>query len=159
MSPGSCDHATPACPGPWAWLFLLHDSTPNGRLDGEYIQRPLPSRIQDIFPDECQPPPNVRFLFRVAERLNEAGGMMNVDPVIMNLATALGIGLLIGGEREHRKVRVLQTAAGNSHVYLGLARRRNQHYRWKRAGLAITMIGVMALTALAIGAPTKTIPD
>ncbi len=35
--PGLAIMQPPACPGPWAWLFLLHDSTPNGRLDGEYI--------------------------------------------------------------------------------------------------------------------------
>ena len=29
--------------------------------------------------------------------------MLNIDPVILNLAVALGIGLLIGGERERRK--------------------------------------------------------
>jgi uncharacterized membrane protein YhiD involved in acid resistance len=29
--------------------------------------------------------------------------MLSIDPVILNLVVALGIGLLIGGERERRK--------------------------------------------------------
>jgi uncharacterized membrane protein YhiD involved in acid resistance len=29
--------------------------------------------------------------------------MLTIDPVILNFATALGIGLLIGAERERRK--------------------------------------------------------
>ena len=29
--------------------------------------------------------------------------MLNIDPVILNFAVALGIGLLIGAERERRK--------------------------------------------------------
>lgn len=75
---------------------------------------------------------------------------MNVDPVIMNLATALGIGLLIGGEREHRKGQgTLQTAAGIRTFTLASLAGAISITVGGELVLAITMIGVMALTALA----------
>ena len=42
--------------------------------------------------------------------------MLILDPVILNLAVALGIGLLIGGERERRKGS-FAFAGRNTHVY------------------------------------------
>ncbi len=76
--------------------------------------------------------------------------MMSVDPVILNLATALGIGLLIGGERERRKGEgTLRTAAGIRTFTLASLAGAVGITVGGELVLAITLIGIIALTALA----------
>lgn len=107
-------------------------------------------QIQDMFLNEHPAAIHREFLLIFSKYHNEAEDMMNVDPVIMNLATALGIGLLIGAERERRKGEgTLQTAAGIRTFTLASLAGAISITVGGELVLAITMIGVMALASLA----------
>ena len=77
-------------------------------------------------------------------------GMLNIDPVILNLAVALGIGLLIGAERERRKGEgPSRSPAGiRTFAVTSLAGAISFTVGGDLV-LAVTMAGVIALTAVA----------
>ncbi len=76
--------------------------------------------------------------------------MTDLDPIIFNLATALGIGLLIGGERERRKGEgTLRTAAGIRTFTMASLAGAVSVIVGGELALAVTMLGVIVLTALA----------
>ncbi len=76
--------------------------------------------------------------------------MLNLDPVIFNLAVALGIGLLIGGERERRRGEgTLRSAAGIRTFTLASLAGAVSIIIGGELVMAVTMAGVISLTALA----------
>ena len=86
--------------------------------------------------------------------------MIILDPVILNLAVALGIGLLIGGERERRKGEgPSRSPAGiRTFAVTSLAGAISFAVGGELV-LAVTTAGVIALTALAYWGAMKTILD
>ena len=76
--------------------------------------------------------------------------MLSIDPVILNLAVALGIGLLIGGERERRKGEgPSRSPAGiRTFAVTSLAGAISFTVGGELV-LAVTTAGVIALTAVA----------
>lgn len=85
------------------------------------------------------------------EALAQPGGLMfNLDPVILSLAVALGIGLLIGTERERRKGEgVDRSPAGLRTFALASAAGAISFIVGGVSLLAVTIGGIFALTALA----------
>jgi len=76
--------------------------------------------------------------------------MPSLDPIVFNLATALGIGLLIGGERERRKGEgTLQTAAGIRTFSMASLAGAVSMIIGGELALAVTLVGVIALASLA----------
>ncbi len=85
--------------------------------------------------------------------------MNDLDPIVFNLATALGIGLLIGGERERRRGEgTLQTAAGIRTFTMASLAGAVSMIIGGEIALAVTMAGVIALTALAYWRTNETDP-
>ena len=86
--------------------------------------------------------------------------MLNLGPIILNLAVALGIGLLIGAERERRKGEGPSRAPAGIRTFsvTSLAGAISLMAGGELL-LAVTTAGVIALTGLLTGEPTRMIWD